>query len=166
MNGSAKPCLVCGASSPVDICDPCAAVARLVPRINVPLFLIVDGSYNAKYSGAGLVLVADSLGGEFIAFCACHFQAKSSSHAEVEALKRGMLWAPGVQVWTDCRSAVQLANGKACWLPPECRDPNHGFAHRLSRQARLGARAEARRRELGVEALGLTELAARKGAGS
>ena len=145
--GMSQRCRICGRSCGQSTCDSCAAVAALIPTLDVPLFCIVDGSYYPQYSGAGLVLVAEHLTGDFIAFCACHFDARSGSEAEVQAVIRGRRWAPGVPIYTDSTTAMKQHDSKsprALFIAPECRDPNHSFAHRLSRQARLAHRAKER----------------------
>lgn len=141
-------CPICGDWRSPTTCADCARVAALIPTLSYPLFCIVDGGWHHQWSGAGLVLVADHLRGDFVAFCACRFDARSSSEAEIEAVRRGRLWAPGVQVFTDSFTAIRQTATKdfrACFIDPICREPNHSYAHRLSRQGRLELRAAERK---------------------
>lgn len=156
-----RRCRVCGESCELATCEPCAEVGALVQRIAEPLCVVVDGSYSDEWQGAGLVLVLDSPIGEFAALCACRFHARSSVEAEYQAIVRARRWAPGVPVYSDCVQAIDLVCGVSTqrkrladrlkqaqlgvhFLLERYREPNHAFAHRLSRQGRLAARAAQR----------------------
>lgn len=102
--------------------------------------LVVDGSFSASASGAGLVLAreADEV---VIAACAASFKATSSDDAEYEAIRRGSLWAPLGMVWSDNAAAMRASNVvgiHATYIRPHMRDPLHNLAHRLANVARTG----------------------------
>jgi hypothetical protein len=132
-------CGICGGDdSDAWTCSGCRSVARLIPTLPGPLYLIVDGSHmpQTKLAGAGLVLVHGSLIGDVVAHCACKFRATNANSAEYHALRRGMLWAPGVPVHTDSRYAVDVFSRRGydvSWIPHGAiREPNHAMADRLS----------------------------------
>jgi hypothetical protein len=156
------------------------------------LALIVDGSYRPpvgreherrpghSYGGAGLVLVrltgkmTKIRKSEVIANRACGFTASSSSEAEFQAVIRGARWAPGVTIYTDCRSTAEylghrelcvrylnLAGGK--WrthdlahllsVQGQCRDaPSDGGAA-IAKATRNIGRSDRQRRMGGVDIL-------------
>ncbi len=162
-----RRCRVCGEPSTLATCASCAEVAALVARVADPLCVVVDGSYNESYAGAGLVLVLGPPNGDFAAFCACRLDVSSSVEAEYQAIIRARRWAPHVPVYSDCHAAIDLVLGVnrhnsrplrhrmqqvalgVHYLDPEHRDPNHAFAHRLSRQGRIAVRAELRAKAVG-----------------
>lgn len=146
-------CAVCGIDgvNKRDVkCGACAEVADLCLTIVGRLFVICDGSYDDAFpgeAGAGLVLAWGNPRADFLALCACRFRAPSSTQAELGAIRRAALWAPGALVLNDCDQMVAKARRdgvrSVVWLRHGARKPNHHFAHRLAQEGRLAHRAGA-----------------------
>lgn len=129
-------CRVCGEPGAIR-CKACIDTLLLVKKSEPgSLVLVVDGSYRPRpgrmgYAGAGLVL-ATAHDEAVVAYCAPAFYARDSHDTEMEAVRRGLMWAPLEVAWTDCESLIPKMNGRALFIPPEMREPLHNFAHHLS----------------------------------
>lgn len=143
-------CQVCGRCCHDLRCGDCSAVAELCRLSDQPLYLIVDGSFSQRMGGAGgmggagMVLVKGNTRGHWVALCACWFSCKTSLDAEVEAVMRGALWAPGVPVYSDSTGAIDVTGRThpsltVRWIQDKERGTNHYRAHLLSVQGRQGA---------------------------
>ncbi len=121
------------------MCDECASVRQMVMDLGhdyKSLVLVVDGSYNhyTKCAGAGLVLARAS-DEAVVATCAAAFKCPGSNAAELQAIRRGLRWAPVGVAWSDCMPAIGKAKKlhlTAKFIPDDLRDPLHSLAHRLA----------------------------------
>lgn len=109
--------------------------------------VVVDGSFSNSMTkglalaGAGLVLIdADTM--EMVASRQCRFLCRTPSESEVQAVRRGALWVPGIPVVTDCKTVVYQLQAEGIdvhWLPEsERRAWHHDEAHALSVRGRTG----------------------------
>lgn len=137
-------CIVCGIASSTERCRACHEVFVFVNQLTVPerdhYVLVVDGSFgDDKCAGAGMVLARES-DEVTVAWCAASYKSSSSNHAELEAIRRGLLWAPLNVCWSDSKEMIKYANRiglSAKHIPHHLRDPLHNFAHRLANIGRM-----------------------------
>ena len=140
-------CIVCGIDSPGERCKSCHEVFVFISQLTIPerdgYVLVVDGSFGGEIgghrdAGAGLALAREE-DEVTLAWCASSFKATSSNHAEFEAIKRGLAWAPVNVCWSDSKEMIKFAQRlgmPARHIPYHFRDPLHNFAHRLANIAR------------------------------
>jgi ribonuclease HI len=146
-------CVVCGITSHgKERCQDCREVHHFVTQLTLSqradYVLVVDGSFTShpvgkghRSAGAGLVL-AREYDEVVVACCAASFSTTSSNCAELEAILRGLKWAPGVTVWSDSKPIVKQCKMRK-WpvfeIKKELRDPLHHLAHKLANIGRLQA---------------------------
>lgn len=143
-----RGCRVCGIRG--ESCAGCGVGAQIVAQHGAAgLVLIVDGSFvphekgarrSSGWGGAGLVLTRGGIHGKVLADRACGFLAQSSTDAERHAIIRGARWAPGVEIYTDCRelpiALAEIPTLRVQYLPPGRRSAVHARAHLLSVEGR------------------------------
>lgn len=143
-------CSICNVTlsyNGLDRCDDCHYVACVAGTFEPgSLILVVDGALDGgrrkrrnsappdMAAGAGLVLArADDEA--VVATCAVAFRATDSVQAELEAIKRGLLWSRLEHAYSDCTGAIGLARAEglmAKFVQEEFRDPLHNLAHQLA----------------------------------